>query len=416
MKNSTALWRNRDFMVLWTGQTLSVIGSSMSIFLFPVVGYSVTGSTTQAALSGTSFLLGSATTRLPAGALADRWNRRFVMSGSAGAGAMLYAGMTIALLLDVLTLPMLLATAFLTGVVSAFFAPAEAAAVRKLVSSQQLPTALSQNQARQFTASLAGPPLGGALYAITAWIPFLVDTLSYLTAAAAALTIRHPLAPPADALSARLTLRADILEGLRYLLSRGVFRAIAASAALVNFAISSMFLVLTLKLLRAGVPTAAIGSIETVAAGAGILGALTAPWLIRNVPTGRIVLTSCVLIPAGTAPMAFSTNVVVLGALLAAAILGLPGLNAAIDSYLFSVTPDRLQGRVNAGLGFTTSALQPAGPLVGGLLMAWVGSTSAMLLTSAVITSGMLVLATCAEVRRLSTPDGWVGPELSTDL
>ena len=82
-------------------------------------------------------------------------------------------------------------------------------------------------------------------------------------------------------------------------------------------------------------------------------------------------------------------------------------VNAAIDSYLIAVTTDRLQGRVDSGLGFTTSVLQPAGPLVGGLLLAQIGGKSAMLATAGLMAAGVLVLAASTEVRRLPTPDRW---------
>ena len=405
--SGVGLWRNRDFMLLWTGGTLSAIGSSMSMFLFPILGYAVTGSTTQAALAGTCYLVGSVTIQLPAGALVDRWSRRRVMVISSGMGAILYTVLAITLVADVVTLPVILGVAALTGVVSVVFGPAETAAVRQVVPSHQLPTALSQNQARQFAASLVGPPLGGALYAIKAWVPFLTDALSYAIAALTTSAIRHPLGRPDRVETQPTTIRADIVEGLRFLLSRGVFRAIVASAVLINFAAVAMFLVLALKLFRAGVAPAAIGSIEAIAAVAGIGGAIAAPWLIRRVPTGRIVLLACVLIPLAVAPMALTNNVAVLGGLLAAAFVGLPSVNAAIDSYLIAVTPDRLQGRVDSGLGFATSVLQPAGPLVGGFLLAQIGGKAAMLATAGLMAAGVLVLAASTEVRRLPTPDRW---------
>ena len=400
------LWRNRDFMLLWTGGTLSAIGSSMSMFLFPIVGYAVTGSAMQAALTGTCYMVGSVTIQLPAGALVDRWSRRRVMVISAGTGAILYTALAITLVADVVTLPVILGVAALTGVVSVVFGPAETAAVRQVVPTGQLPTALSQNQARQFAASLVGPPLGGALYAVKAWVPFLTDALTYAIAALTTSAIRHPLGRP-DRETQHTTIRADIVEGLRFLLSRGVFRAIVASAVLINFAAVAMFLVLALKLFQAGVAPAAIGSIEAIAAVAGIGGAIVAPWLISRVPTGRIVLLACVVIPLAVAPMALTNNVAVLGGLLAAAFVGLPSVNAAIDSYLIAVTPDRLQGRVDSGLGFATSVLQPAGPLVGGFLLAQIGGKAAMLTTAGLMAAGVLVLAASTEVRRLPTPDRW---------
>lgn len=400
------LWRNRDFMILWSGETVSALGSSMSAFVYPIVGYSLTGSTTEAALAGTSYLLGGAATRLPAGALVDRWHRKRVMLLSAGAGALLYGVLATTMILGDLTLAHLLVTALLTGVARAFFDPAEAAAVRQVVPAQQLPAALSQNEARQHAASLVGPPAGGVLYAVARWAPFLADALSYLVTLAGLLLLRSALRAP-EGRSGPTTLRRDIGEGLRFLLSRPFFRAVAISATLMNFAVAALFLVLTLKLLRAGVHPAAIGGIEAVGAVAGIGGAVLAPLLIRRVPTGRLVVAGCVLLLTGLAPMAFTNNVALIGGLLAVALVGLPSINAATYSYLVAVTPDRLQGRVNSGLMFSATAVQPAGPVVGGFLLALVGGVPAMLATTAVMAVGVLALALNGEVRRLPVPARW---------
>ncbi|MGH3447508.1 MAG: MFS transporter [Nocardioidaceae bacterium] len=107
---STSLWRNHDFMVLWSGETVSQLGSSMSFFLFPIIGYTLTGSTTQAALIGATYTLGSVVSSLPAGVWVDRCNRHAVLLGSNLAGAVLYAGLVLAMVFHVLTLPQLIGT------------------------------------------------------------------------------------------------------------------------------------------------------------------------------------------------------------------------------------------------------------------------------------------------------------------
>ncbi len=150
-------------MALWTGETVSQLGSSMSFFVFPLVGYSLTGSTAQAAFTAAAFSVGGVASRLPAGARVDRWHRGRILLLSNLAGAGLYGSLAIALALGQLRLAHLVAVAFATGVAGSFFSPAETAALRLAVPAEQLPTAFSQNQARRYVAGLVGPPLGGAL-------------------------------------------------------------------------------------------------------------------------------------------------------------------------------------------------------------------------------------------------------------
>lgn len=401
------LWRNHDFMTLWSGETVSALGTSMSMFLFPIVGYALSGSTTEAALAGTAFALGSTLARLPAGVWADRLNRRAVMVAANLSGGLLYASLAVTMVLGVLTLPHLLVIALLTGVVGAFFSPAETAAIRTVVPAEQLPTAFSQNEARQHMASLVGPPLAGALYAIVRWVPFAFDAVSFCVSAFAVSRIRTPLPAPRHPDSSARSMRHDLSEGLRFLWRSTVLRAIVLFAVVVNFATLALFIVLTLKLLRAGVHPAAIGLIDTIGAVAGIVGALAAPSLIKRVATGRLTIAVAVAVAVAVAPMAFTNHVVYIGLLLAIALLLLPAGNAAISSYLVAITPDRLQGRVDSALTFAATALQPAGPVIGGVLLGVFGGEVTMVALAGLICLSGLPLLLSRDLRHLGTPDTW---------
>src|SRR5438309_6924120 len=76
---TTRLSGNRDFGILWLGDMASELGSAMSMLVFPLLGYALTGSTTQAALATTAYYAGGTVVRLPVGALVDRWSRRRVL-------------------------------------------------------------------------------------------------------------------------------------------------------------------------------------------------------------------------------------------------------------------------------------------------------------------------------------------------
>ncbi len=116
---------------------------------------------------------------LPAGVLADRIDRRLLMRTASGAGVVLYTSLAVAGALGVLTVPHLAVVALLTGVAGGIAAPAEISAIRSVVRPEELSTALSQSQARQHIATLVGGPLGGILYAVTRWLPFAFDAVSF---------------------------------------------------------------------------------------------------------------------------------------------------------------------------------------------------------------------------------------------
>jgi MFS family permease len=167
MTGYRTLAKNRDFTILWTGQTVSDLGSHVSMFAFPLVTYAHSGSALWAAVAEAAFLLGLCGALLPAGVLADRVHRRLLMRTASGAGVLLYSSLAAAGAFGALTVPHLVAVALLTGAAGGLAAPAEISSIRSVVRPDELSTALSQSQARQHIASLAGGPLGGVLYGVT---------------------------------------------------------------------------------------------------------------------------------------------------------------------------------------------------------------------------------------------------------
>src|SRR5690348_2749852 len=182
MTSFRTLARNRDFTVLWVGQTISELGSRVSLFVFPLLAWQLTHSTLAAAAVEALHLLGLCGALLPAGGLADRTDRRRLMRLASGSGLALSTSLAVAGAVGQLTVPHLAAVALLTGVGAGTFSPAETSAVRSVVPDEQLATALSQVQARQHVAGLVGGPLGGLLYAATRWLPFAADAVSYAVA------------------------------------------------------------------------------------------------------------------------------------------------------------------------------------------------------------------------------------------
>ena len=177
MNGFRRLAHNHDFTVLWTGRTISELGSRMSAFVFPILALQLSGSTMVASFTEATYLLGMATALLPAGVLADRLHRGRTMRLASGSGVLLYGSLVIAGLLGHLTIPHLMIVGLFTGIAAGLFSPAELSAVKDVVSTEDLPTALSQNQARQHLASILGGPVGGALYGVARWFPFAADTV-----------------------------------------------------------------------------------------------------------------------------------------------------------------------------------------------------------------------------------------------
>ncbi|MFF9086297.1 MFS transporter [Streptomyces sp. NPDC014991] len=365
-----SLWRNRDFNLLWTGQCLSDLGGAMVDLALPLLVLQWTGSPAQAGLVGTAGLVTTMVCRLPAGVLADRFDRRRLMIVCDVLRIAVYALLGCAVVTDTASLPLILAAVVAGAAATAVFSTAEHASVRNLVRTDQLTTAVARNEARAYGVSLAGPPLGGLLFGLGRALPFLGNALSFLLSLAAVLFIRRPLqqarqeAPPAAVASAT--------QGVRFLLGHPFLRALLLVAAPLNMAFTGMIFAMTLSLRRAGLSPFLVGLAGTIFALGGFLGAFAAPALQRRLRLPVLITLLCwvtaALMTVGTL---LATTVWAAVPLAAAVFLG-PTANAALFGHQAAVTPDHLQGRVVGGLllaAGSASALAPA--LAGALLARW---------------------------------------------
>src|SRR5439155_17142568 len=97
------LWRNRDYMLLWSGQVVSTAGSTASGIVFPLLILAITNSPTAAGIAGALSTVPYVLFSLPAGALIDRWDRKRVMVLCDAGGALALASIQAALALESLT-------------------------------------------------------------------------------------------------------------------------------------------------------------------------------------------------------------------------------------------------------------------------------------------------------------------------
>ena len=400
---------NRDFLILWSGGAVSALGTSMSVLVFPLIGYAITGSPARAGLATTAVLLGRIVIKLPAGALVDRWRRDRILLLANLVGAACYASLAAAALTHHLFLTQLVVIGFLSGVSDSFTAPAASAAVRTIVAPEHRPVAYSQLQARKHAADLIGPPLGGALYSIARGLPFLLDEISYAMAAFSISRLRTSL--PAPDSGPGKTMFSDVAEGMRFVWQHPVIRAIIVWGAAINFSVTLVLVTVTLRLVRAGVHPAEIGLVDAIAAAAGLLGALAAPLIISRMRTGSTTIATGLVLAVIVVPMAWTTSVTVIGALLAAGFFLLPANNSAISAYLATVTPDRLQGRVYSAGGFIAGGVEPVAPALAGVLLGSVGGWLATITGAMFVAASLAPLLFSGAIRGLGRPDSWVAGE-----
>jgi len=412
MTSYRALTRNRDFTRLWVGEAVSQLGTTAALFVFPLIGYALTGSALLAGLPVAAYTLGIALSLLPAGVVADQFDRRRVLLAASATGFVLSGSLAVAGLLGTITMPHLVLVALGTGAVAGFYMPTELSAVRTVVTREELPTAISQNQARHHIASLLGGPLGGVLYALGKPLPFLVDALTF---AVSLLTVSRVQADLSPVDRPRRAPVRELGDGLRYLLARPYFRATAAFSAACNLVVNAVFFVAVVRLVEQGVPSMTIGLVEALAGVGGIVGALIAPFVIDRMRTGHLTMAVAWSWVPLLVPLIFWSSPWLVGAMLCIGLLLNPAGNAAGQSYRVAITPDELQGRIASSsqfLGFTTI---PLAPLLGGWLLETYGAATATvaLLVAAVLTA--LIPTLTRSVRSVPRPRDWPQPDPSDE-
>src|SRR5213078_3409399 len=209
------LWFNRDYMLLWSGQIVSNIGTQVSQLAFPLLILALTGSAAQAGFAGALRASPYVIFSLPAGALIDRWDRKRTMIICDAGRAISLASIPVAYVLGDLTIVQLYLVSAIEGTLYVFFNIAEAACLPRVVPKAQLPAATAQNMATDGITVLAGPPLGGALYLVSNVLPFLADAISYAVSVLSLFFIKTNFQE--KRLAARRKLWVEIYEGLKWL-------------------------------------------------------------------------------------------------------------------------------------------------------------------------------------------------------
>ncbi|MFD5514841.1 MFS transporter [Streptomyces sp. NPDC127066] len=385
-----SLWRNREFLALWSGQVVSTLGAQTSGTAMPLLVLATTGSPSDAGIVGAAGTLPYLVAHLPAGPLVDRWNRRRILLISEICGALALATVPVAIWLDGVTVAHLAVVAFVQGLCFVFFGLTERAALPRIVPAALLPTATAHNEARSRAASLAGPPLGGMLFGIGRAVPFLVDALSYAVACVGLLFIRSDLQNRSTAPSESLWRAA--IAGLRWIWRHPLIRAAILLIACSNLVFQALVLILVVLARHHGATPGTIGTMLGIYSGGGLAGALAAGRLHRHF-TPKTVILGVNWIWAALLPLfAFTSSPLLIGAIGAACAFVGPLWNVVIISYATLLVPDELLGRVNSAAMTLSWGVMPLASLGAGFLLTGLGPVGSL----CVLAAFMLVTAVAA--------------------
>jgi MFS family permease len=390
----------RSFGTLLAAGALSNLGDGVTVAAAPLLAASLTRDPRAIGAVGAAWSLPWLLFALVSGAVADRADRRRLLVGADLVRTASLVLLAVAVAGGRASVLLLVAVFFVTATAETVFDSAWQATLPMVVDRGDLPRANSWMQTVEFTGNgLVGPALGGVLFAAAAAAPFAVDAVSFAVSALLLATLpgrfraAGPAPGPAGPSGSRPTLRADIAEGVRWLLGHRVLRTICWLLAIENIVEMAGFAMLVLLAQDVlGLDARGYGLLVACLAVGGVLGGAVAARLHRRLGDQGSVVGSVLLMAAAWAVLAATARPVVAGA--GVALYGLAAVwwNVVTISFRQAVVPERLQGRVNSAYRLVSWGTLSIGALAGGAVVARFG-LRALYGAAAAIVLGLAVLA-----------------------
>lgn len=366
------------------------IGNVMSLVALPVLIYQLTGSAALTGLLAAAGALPYLLLGLPAGALADRWDSRRTIAGWSTVAGVAMLLVSVAHALGVLTPAHVMVTAFVVGTAFVFADAAGFGALPRLVGRANVGRATASQSAIYTVISIAGPGAAGLLITLVgpAWVVGL-DGVGYLVEAV--LIARLPLPRVRPKASGRPRLLTDVAEGLRFVWRHHVIRVLTlvglGLALTAGGAVSALTVVVGVEAFGFADDDPRLGVLYMAASVGSFGGSMLVTRLQRRFRVGTITLAGLGITAAVVAALALTADWIVGVALLAA-------LNAAMMVVILNaivvrqtLTPMRLQSRVNTTARMISWGGSPVGTTLGGLIASAGGIRLALL----VCASGVLM-------------------------
>ena len=365
-----SLWRHADFVKLWTGQTVSELGSVVTRTALRLVALLTLGAgIAEMAYLVVAASIGVLLVGLVAGAWVDRLPRRPVLIWTDVIRAGLLFSVPIAAFAGALSMPQLYLVTFLEACLGTLFDSAYHSYLPSLVGVDRVLEGNAKLSLSSSVAEVGGPGIAGALVqVVSAPFAILVDAVSFVVSAVSLIAIRARELPRSRAL--RQPIGHEIAEGLRAVRRHPLVFPIAASSVSEHFFGSFYGALYSLYLLQDLSLTPLILGIVISAGGVGsIVGATLAGRVVRRFGIGPTILVMGIasslvgiLTPLASGPVFLATLMVFLPQLIGDGLQTVELIGR--DTVVQTAVPDRVLGRVNATLDVLSHGAAPLGALV----------------------------------------------------
>jgi MFS family permease len=367
---------------LWSAETISQFGTQVTLLALPIIAASTLNVTPfEFGLLGTIEFLPFILLSLPAGVWVDRLRRRPILIAGDLIRATALSSIPIAFALNGLTIWQLYLVGFVNGCATVFFDVAYQSYLPSLVDRDQIVEGNSKLEVSRSAAQITGPGVAGVLIGVlTAPFAILVDALSFVGSALFMFAIRRHEDAPVPRVNEdgeRPSMRSEIADGLRYVGRHPLLRSIAATTGTSNFFSNMVYAILILYLVRElSFTPELLGLAFSLGSVGFLLGALVANRVARRIGVGHAIVAAAMLTGPSGLLLAVSPPDVAFPFVAASVFFG--GLGQAIYninqvSLRQAITPERMQGRMNATMRFIVWGTIPVGTTLGGALGGLIG-------------------------------------------
>lgn len=401
-------WRLESYRSWFVADTATGIGAQFRNLALPLLVLFVSGSLAQAGLMTTATTLIRVALSPIGGVLLDRMDRRTAMYVYAAVSTVVWAAVTAVIVTGNVTVVHLWVASVITAVNGALLGAASDVALLSIAQGGTYAKAMASNQGRDAFLGLVAPPVGGALYGLTRWSPFLASAIFSLIMLPAAKLIRADLKPPT---AERRSLLTELIEGFAYAWSTAERRVLMVMVMFVNVMAAFLLGGVSFYLMDIGTSAFLIGVADAVAGAAMLLGALVAPKVMDRLRPGPAIVGGMLWFAAAFVITAVYPHYwgLVVGQALAA--LPLTLVNSLVGGYYFATVRLAMQGRVHSVLGVASGGLSALPPALLGFLLPAYGYRTTAVVAIAAIVLGALAFGATRTSRTIPRVSEWPSPE-----
>jgi len=411
--NKKSLFSIPNYPAWFGADTFLLAGSAVHWIVISVMAYELSGSVIVAGWFATARGVVSAITQITGGTFIDRHDHRTLILVQAGVCAMLWLAMGTLFVTGRLTFAWFATLCLCSSSVFGFLGGTTNAALIRVVGPKRYAEAESVNQGRDAAVNTAGSPLGAVLFGLSHAFPFFASALFDALAFVSALFLRLPNDEAQQhAQKNDASFVVDMVDGWKWVLSSKTIVSAVLIIGLAQFGIFALHQAVNLTLVERGTDPLLISLANVGTALGTIVGSLISAKLCNNVPVGRGVVVTLVLMAVAYVPMAISAEYgyVVVSTLLAS--LPMPLFSALVNGFVFSKTPVAKQGRTRAAIMTTIMLIGSLSGAFAGELLPRIGFSGFVITMMALAIVGAVLAALNPRIRTIPASPQWDQVEL----